>query len=175
MTLGAIPAEEVVRRARQAKESFGTKCPKFAGAATVEILRDALTAASIPTSPRDVFVRGIPVEIDLIIPRTQQPPSLRLLYEPEQVAVAVEVKNSGSFGEGALRKVASDFKRLAEAGIRYVYVTFKERRDYRWAASTERLRFPCFTLALHRATGGPYEMTGEWDALVAHLRSLVEA
>lgn len=165
-----MKGDQVVTRARDLKAAFGVKCSKFAGAVSVEILKAALAEEGIPTSPRDVFVRGIPVEIDLVIPREGQEPTVGLLYEPEQVAAALEVKNSGSFGESTLKKVRHNFGRFRVAGIRCAYVTLEERRGYRWAASSDRLGFPCFTLAWHKTTGGPIEPTEEWVELVEFLR-----
>ena len=166
--------EEIVDKARKAKKDFGANCPKkFAGAVAIEILRAALNDEGIVTSPRDVFVRGVPVEVDLIVPYKDEKPFLGLLYEPKQVAVALEVKKSGSFGEGALDKIRFDFARLREAGIRCAYVTFEERQSYRWKATTENLGFPCFTLAWHKKTDGPLEPTQEWERLVGFLREVV--
>ena len=160
----------VVTTARQEKTRFGVKYSKFAGAVSVEILRVALAGEGIATSSRDVFVRGVPLEIDVLVPRGGQTPSLGLLYEPDQVAAALEVKNSGSFGEGTLEKVRRDFGRLREVGIRGAYVTLEERHGYKWAASNERLGFPCFTLAWHRQSAGAFDLTEDWIELLKFLR-----
>lgn len=166
--------EEIVEKARKAKKDFGAHCPKkFAGAVVVEILRAALNDEGILTSPRDVFVRGVPVEIDLIVPYKGEQPCLGLLYEPNHVAVALEVKKSGLFGEHALTTIRSNVAWLREAGIRCAYVTFEERQSYRWKATTENLGVPCFTLAWHEKTDGPLQPTQDWEHLVAFLRELV--
>ena len=167
--------EYIVTTTRKAKAAFGGKCSKFAGAVTVEILKAALAKESIPTSSRDVFVRGIPVEVDLLVPRQGEKPALGLLYEPRQVAAALEIKNSGSFGRGTLEKIRRDFGLFREAGVCCAYVTLEERRSYRWAASAERLGYPCFTLAWHKVTGGPIETTEDWAALVEFLRRCLVA
>jgi hypothetical protein len=127
-----MKGDQVVTRVRNLKAAFGVKCSKFTGAVSVEILKPALAEEGIRTSPRNVFVRGIPVEVDLVIPREGQKPAVRLLYEPQQIAAALEVKNSDSFGESTLKKVRHDFGRLREANIRCAYVTLEERRSYRW-------------------------------------------
>jgi len=166
--------KEIVLRARELKKNFGVKCSKFSGAMTIELLRTALKEEGIPTSARDVFVQGIPLEIDLIIPRGQQEPLLDLLYEPHQVSSVLEVKSMGSFGEKTLSKIRKDFTRFFKAGISCAYVTFEERQSYKWAASSERLgNFPCFTLAWHKASEGPIEPTGDWDRLVTFLRERI--
>ena len=166
--------EELVGRARKAKEDFGANCPKkFAGAAAIEILRAALSDKGIVTSRRDVFVRAVPVEVDLIVLHKEEKPFLDLLYEPHQVAVALEVKKSGAFGKETLDKIRRDFARLSATGVRCAYVTFEERQSYRWKATSVDLGFPCFTLAWHKKTNGPLEPTQDWEGLVAFLRHAV--
>ena len=168
-------SKEIVAKAREFKAGFGVKCSKFAGAISVEILRASLADEAIATSCRDVFIRGIPVEIDLLVPRPGEVPSLALLYEPGQVAAALEVKNSGSFGDATLEKLRKDFGRFERAGIPCAYVTLEERQGYRWAASSERIGFPCFTLAWHKAAGGAFQVTADWNQLVEFLRECLSA
>jgi hypothetical protein len=104
-----MTGQEIVLQARDASEQFG-KCGKFGGAATVEIVRKALAEEKIPTSARDVFVNGLPVEIDLIIPRRGAKPSLGgILYEPPQVALALEIKKSGLYGKESLAAIRNNF------------------------------------------------------------------
>jgi hypothetical protein len=56
-------------------------------------------------------------------------------------------------------------------GIACAYLTLEERRGFRWAVSSERIGYPCFTLGWHKATGGPFEATAEWDQLVLFLEN----
>jgi hypothetical protein len=70
-----MDGEHIMVMARETKAAFGAKCSEFAGAVAVQILRDALAEQGIPTSPRDVFVRGIPLEIDLVVPRPGRQPA----------------------------------------------------------------------------------------------------
>jgi hypothetical protein len=58
-----MTGEEVVTQAWDACDAFG-KCGKFAGAATVEVVKQALADEGLPTSVRDVFIKGLPVEWD---------------------------------------------------------------------------------------------------------------
>lgn len=170
-----MDVEEIIGLTRTLKKNFGAKCPKFAGAVTTEILKTALEAERIDTSQRDVFVRGIPIEIDLLIPRRgRNKPEVGILYEPTQVAVALEVKNSGAFGSGAVEKIGETFRSLRKQGIACAYVTFEERENHKWAASEERLGgFRCFTLAWHKATNGPLKFTTDWRDFVAYLKEQV--
>jgi len=162
---------QLVERARQLEATFGVKPPNnFSGAATVEILRAALSSKGNPVSSRNVFVRAVPVEVDLLVLRNTAEPFLGLLYEPQHVAVALEVKKTGTFGEDSLLKVKNDFGLLHKAGVSCAYVTFEERHGYRWAASKECLGFPCFTLAWHRKTAGPLEPTEDWERFLAYLK-----
>jgi len=167
-------ARQVIARARELKTGFGVKCSKFAGAVSVEILRAALASEGIPTSPRDVFVQGVPLEIDLVIPRPGEEPTLGVLYRAAQVAAALEVKTSGSFGDATIQKVRADFGRLREAHIKCAYVTLEERRGYRWALSSEDIGHPCFTLGWHRAAAGPFEVTEDWEKLLEFLRASID-
>jgi len=170
-----MTGNDIITRVRNAKAALGPKCRKFAGAVTVEILRNALAEASIPTSARDVFVRGIPLEVDLIVPLPgSAKPQFDLLYEPRSVAVALEIKNSGCFGQDSLRRVTSNLKQLRNAGIRCAYVTLEERRGYRWTATSKHLGTRCFTLAWHTATDGPYKTTSDWCALLKYLRKALK-
>jgi hypothetical protein len=90
-----MTGEEIVRQARNASKGFQLKCTKVSGAMAAELIKKVLADEGIPTSARDVFIRGIPLEIDLIVPRRGQKPSLGLLYEPQQVAAALEIKKDG--------------------------------------------------------------------------------
>jgi len=165
-----MTAEEIVSNVRAAKAAFGAKCKKFAGAVTVEILKTALAEEGIPTSARDVYIQGISLEIDLVIPKHGAIAPFGILYEPSQVAAALEVKNCGIFGEDSLEKVREGLNRCHSAGICCAYVTLEERRTYKYAASTECLGFPCFTLSWHKNSGGPIETTEDWPSLVDFLR-----
>lgn len=161
----------------EAKRTFGKKCPKYAGACTVEALRAALGAAGLPVSARDVFIRGVPFEIDLLIPRAEAVEVDKLVYDANDVLVALEVKNSGSFGESTLKNVRCCFERIRaeSSNIACLYVTVAELRNYRWAATAENLDADVYTLFLHNsARRRKYEATGHWELLLARIRDVVE-
>jgi hypothetical protein len=81
-----MTGEEIVRQAREANKDFQLTSRKFSGAMTAELMKRVLVKEGIPTSPRDVFIRGTPLQIDLIVPYRGEEPTLGLLYEPRQVA-----------------------------------------------------------------------------------------
>ena len=167
---------EIVERARKAKRDFGSAyTKKFGGAAAVEILRSALCKEGIVTSRRDVYIRGIPLEVDLIIPRMNAEPWLDLLYEPEHVAIALEVKKTGTFCKEGRDKIRDDFGRLKKAGIRCAYVSLEERKNYKWRPRETDTDFgyPCFNLAWHKKDDGPLDPTGDWEKLIALLRKAI--
>ncbi|MBM3496736.1 MAG: hypothetical protein FJX72_20810, partial [Armatimonadetes bacterium] len=60
--------QELLALVEEAKTLFGA-CRKHAGAVTAEAIRKGLSAAGIPISQRDVFIVGLPHEIDLLVLR----------------------------------------------------------------------------------------------------------
>jgi hypothetical protein len=163
-----MTGEEVVTQAWDVCESFG-KCGKFAGAATVEILKQALADEGVPTSVRDVFIKGLPIEWDLVVPLCLAKPTLNgLIYEPAQVACALEIKLSGLHGQEDAPRMAQNFERAKSLGVACAYVTLGERKNYRHRSTEENLNFPIFTFTWH--TANTLADTGDWGRLVAFLR-----
>jgi hypothetical protein len=165
----------IVNRVQEAKEKFGPDYPKkFGGAYAIEILRDELDhEGGIETSGRDVYVRGVHSEIDLLVLRPNAKPLSNLLYEPHEVAVVLEVKKTGSFGKQGRDKIEADFKQFKTTGVKCAYVTFQEGRNYKWRPTEEIIGAPVFTLAWHDAWGGELKPAGvneNWEAFVQFLR-----
>jgi hypothetical protein len=159
-----------------AKDAFGLECTKFAGAITAEWLRQALKVHGIPISRRDVFIRGVPIELDLVIPKGPGSGILDLLYEPADVAAVIEVKTHGIIGKPALDRVCKTFAdiRGSCAGIRCAYVTLTERDSYRWKATSENLKADVFTLFYDNSDrGDPPMPTGDWERFIAFARGAV--
>lgn len=163
----------------QAKTDFAVKCSKLAGSLTVESLRRALEDEGIHLSARDVFIHGVPVEIDLLMPRPGAVPRSGLVYEPCDVLAALEVKNSGAYGAQTLESIRRAFGliRAANPRILCVYVTLSERMGYRWAATDKNLGARAFTLFWHDGSrkGPSYRPSGDWSRLVAELVGLGRA
>ncbi|MFZ0945613.1 MAG: hypothetical protein WB930_18045 [Syntrophobacteraceae bacterium] len=183
-----MSSEELVKQVRKAKNEFvakcksrfgdkAKKCTKFTGAVAVEILRHALQKEGFPVSQRDCFIDGIPIQVDLFITKPDVQPIWDLLYAPDDVLVALEVKQTGAF-PGAITKVKSDFDSLLEACPRLTcaYVAIEERNNYSQAVTTENigpLGHSVFTIATHQ--GDPQKgfkpVEGAWEGLLGLLRS----
>jgi hypothetical protein len=170
-------AYEILQAVNEARKRFGKPLSrKYTGAATVEVLRDHLGRHGLVTSTRDVYIRGLPIEIDLLLPRPRAGAVHGILYEPQDVVFVLEVKASGSFGEQSQQAVRRTFERVWQAaGVGCGYVTIWERRGYKWAVTDESLGgFKAYTLFRHG--GRPEELrpehaTGDWERLLSDLRS----
>lgn len=88
------------------------------------------------------------MEIDLIIPKEGVMPSNGILYEPEDVLVAIEIKNQGSFGEKTQNRIRSNSERITKSNskIKCYYVTLTENNRYKWAITDANVGFPTYTL-----------------------------
>ena|ERR1700692_2722174 len=147
-------------------------CNKFEGHLAVEVLKQALEDEGIATSVRDVFIKGLPVEWDLLVPRVGALPLFNgLLYEPTDAKVAIEVKLSGLCGTKAiaLSTIRGKFELAQAAGVRCVYVAFCDRQS--GCATDENLGFPCFNLTWSHKPK-PREDSGDWPRLLKSLRAL---
>ena len=169
---------ELLERILAAQESFGPKrCGKFSGAVTVEVLRAGLRQAGFAVSNRDVFIRGVAIEVDLLLVRPGSDLSGRVLYEPTDVLVALEIKNVGSFGQATIDKVRADFSRISAAcpAALCAYVTLAERESYKWAVTEGNLGHPAFTLFWlnHSGRQRHYQSTGDWPRLLGVLQAQV--
>jgi hypothetical protein len=163
-----MTGEEIANKTWDACEKF-VKCNKFAGAAATEILKEALASEGIPTSVRDVFINGLPIEWDLVVPRPHATPALNgLLYEPADVACALEIKLSGLHSQEDVPRMSRNFELAKSLGVSCIYVTIGERESYRYRASSENLGFPAFTLMWHRKE--PVD-TGDGGKLLSFLKT----
>ena len=162
-----MDAKQMLDCVTRAKGDFGPKCGKYAGAVTVEVLREAIRDAGHNVSPRDSFIRGVPIEVDLLVVRPGVEPQFGCLYEPSNVLVAIEIKNSGSFTKSGIETTRANFEKIAKANaeIRCCYVTLTERETYKWRVTNENLGHPyrTFTIFWHRDSKNinPQD-TGDW-------------
>ncbi len=156
-----------------AKNSFGPKCNKYIGAFTTELIREKLNDSGIRVSAKDVFMRGVPIEIDLIVHREGVLPQNGILYEPEDVLVTIEVKTSGAYGEKTIQTIRQNCEEIRQANskIKCCYITLSERKDYKWAATDANTGCETYTLFWHE---GPDSKrvnisTGDWERFLLNM------
>lgn len=169
---------EIFETISNAKKDFGIKCAKFAGTVTVEVIKLALEKHGILTSPRDVFIKGLPIEIDLLISTREAVPEHSILYEPQDVLLVLEIKNYGSFGESTISSIKKNFQRIRQLNkeICCAYITLVERKGYKWAISRENTGFPSYTLFWHHGSGRNFkiELTGDWKKLLDDINKIIQ-
>lgn len=165
-------AENAFRRAS------GNRCNKFTGAVTTELLRNSLLAAlggSVALSPRDSFILGVPLELDLLVLRPDAIPVSFICYRPDDVLAALEIKNVGSFGDATIKSVKANFAKiqLVAKSAHCCYVALTERQGFRWAVTSANTGFPAYTLSTHKTGRKPFTdqaSTADFDRLVEDLR-----
>ncbi len=160
-------SSEILERVENAKADFGTKTTKFTGAATEEAIRKALKEAGIPVSGRDVFIKGVPIEIDLLIPKPGVDVDDRILFAPDEVLFALEIKNFGSFGQATIDGVSKSFGAIKTAApaITCVYLTLAERETYSWRVTDENIPGRVFMIFWYDVKGnrGQYHDSHDWE------------
>lgn len=165
---------EILKTINLAKESFGKKCSKYCGALTTEIIRKELKESGIFVSARDVFIRGLAVEIDLLIYRDGVTPENGILFEPEDVLVTIEVKNAGSFGDNTIQTIQHNSEKIKNLNkqIKYCYITLAERKNYKWAITDVNSGCETYTLFWH--TGADSNRvdvsTGDWSRFLLNMK-----
>jgi hypothetical protein len=119
-----------------------------------------------------IFIKGVPLELDLLIPHANAKPEYGLVYRPEDVIAALEIKTRGCYGEVALKAIrhAFDLIRKANRRVGCAYVTLTELNPYKWAVTEENLGYKAFTFAWHtreHMKPGKWPSTpGEWQKLI---------
>lgn len=161
---------------KQGKQSLGVQSKKFTGALVIEILRRALEERGIEVSRPNVYLKGLPFEVDLIIPRRDANLEFEILYSPADVLAVLEIKTSGLFSKEDSPRIGSVFRKVKSMNQRIfcAYVTMSERQSYKYKATEEKLGFPVYTLAWHHGSDEDrkYETTGDFSRLVSDLASI---
>ena len=169
--------DELHRTITEAKAALGFPSRKFSGTVTTELIRQALLDSGIPVSGRDVFVRGLPLEIDLLILSKGAKPRFEVLYEPPDVLACLEVKNAGSFGESTIQGTKAAFARVRTAipHAQCFYVSLSERSGFPGAVTDANIAASAFTLFNYSGSGKHYKLwpTGDWQRLQLVLQDLV--
>ena len=148
-----------------------TYCKKFSGALAVELIRHDLKRAGIPVSPRDVFIKGVDIEIDLVIPKRGARPKYNLVYRPEDVVAALEVKYRGVFDNQGIDRIRANFHRIQRSNrqIQCLYVTVTETKGYKGAVYSTKLGYPAYTLYWYSDRTKEHRASGDWVKLLNRL------
>jgi hypothetical protein len=167
---------DILDAVNTAKARFGAACGKYSGALTVELVRDALEKEGVHTSPRDVYILGLPMEIDLVIPSRNAQPLNRLLYAATDVLAVVEIKNAGSFGAKTIKTVRDNFQKVNNVvpSITCCYVTLAERKGFKSAVTSDNSGGEAYTLFWHTGSRAnlKHHPTGDWERFVKDMRRL---
>lgn len=163
-------------RLREEMKVGGNLVDKFTGAITVELLKKKLMQEGFNVSNRDVYIKGVPYEIDLLILKKGERDKENLFYNPKQIAAVFEVKFSGAF-PGDPEKINKFFDSVKKVNksIRCIYLAVSENTKYKYYPEEKKLRdFPCFLLdrdtGLERAKNkNKLKITGDWDKLIKFL------
>ncbi len=157
-----------------------TKCTKFVGAITTEILRKELIKEGLNISNRDVFIEGLPHELDLLVLKKGAKPIENLFYTSEQVLAVLEIKFRGAYSKSAIEHVKEtfDFVKKINKRIKCLYIMFSENTRCRHFKLEKKLGDRSFLL-LRRKTSlenamkkGEIYPTGDWSRLIIFLKRL---
>ena len=169
-----MPAEEIRTQNEALAAEFKESCGHggavrgFSGSLTVEMLRAEFVRNGIAVSHRNVFVRGIRSECDLLVVKPKTRPKYEILYEPDDVLAVLEIKNRGiiSKGDTEIKKLRQRFDAVVgkHPQIRCVYIALKESPSYKNRASV--LSCLMFRIADEPAVrrGSPGNQQGGTDA-----------
>ena len=157
---------------REEMKVDGKLVDKFTGAITVELLKKKLIEEGFNVSNRDVYIKGVPYEIDLLILKKGERGKENLFYSPKQIAVVFEVKFSGAY-PGDPEKIDKFFNSVKKVNksIKCVYLAVSEDIKYKYYPEEKKLGdFSCFLLkrdtGLERAKSrNELKITGNWDKL----------
>jgi hypothetical protein len=141
----------------------------------METIRQALQENGIPVSTRDVFIRGIPIEFDLIVPRHgARDPVHGILYEPEDVVAVLEIKASGLFDYNSKSRIEACREKVLKENLNifFGYVTLSENQKFH----AKNFREDEWAYPLFWWRGSDYgESTGSWQKLLKDLHQCINA
>jgi hypothetical protein len=121
---------------------------KLTGALAIEVIRNRLLQSGLPVSPRDVFIKGDPTEFDLLIVRRTAKPVCGIIFDPHDVAAALEIKFSGVYSQSVPTDLKELFDRIKStySHIHCMYLTVCENPKFKYRMTSEALGSRAFTL-----------------------------
>lgn len=170
--------QEILDYVNGSWKNCGEKCSKYVGALMMEVISKALQENDIPVSNRDVFIKGIPIEFDLIVPRHGVcDPVDGILYETEDVVAVLEIKASGLFDYNSKKRIEKcrEDVRKANPHIFYGYLTLSENQSFHEKNFREdEWVYPLFWWHPLK-NQDPYKSTESWQKLLSELHQRVNA
>ncbi len=168
-------AEQIWDQYEGAKKCCGERCSNFAGALFAEILRGHLLAYGVPVSCRNVFIRGLNLEVDLLVQTKEAVPDYGILYQQSDVLGVLEVKAFGAMGKESVCVVKENLERIgqltgAKGRIQSFYVCLQENGEREFTG--QDVPFGDYSLFLNMAKPTRRCDTGDWQKLVSDLRTL---
>ena len=157
-----------------------TKCTKFIGAITTELIRNELISEKLNISNRDVFIESVPYEIDLLVLKKGSKPLENIVYRANDVLVAFEIKFRGAYSREAISNVQRTFKHIKDVNknIKCIYLMFSENVNYKYWTEEKKLGDRSFLL-LERSTGLESAMkrnilksTGDWNKFIEFIKTI---
>lgn len=154
---------------------YGRNITKFIGALTVEVLRENLVKEGLGVSDRDVFIKGVPNEIDLMILKNKEKPEHRLIYNPSQVAAVLEIKFSGIFNKEEIPRIQEFFSsvRKVNENIKCIYLVVSENTNFKYFPEEKKLGDYSFLLFERETSNleeefenGEIKATNDWSKLL---------
>lgn len=148
---------------KQAEKSLGFDNRQFSGAVVVHLLKSVLEELGFSTSEKDVFIKDVPIEVDFLIVKPNSSPEFGVLWNPEDVIAAFELKKSGLITDAGKITVNSNFNRLKtyHPHIRLFYVSFSETRD---KIGNIQRSDDSYTFFLRR--NGKFSATGDYERFI---------
>ena len=167
--------EQVIREQVNSAWDDCGKCSKYVGALMMETIRQALQKNGIPVSTRDVFIKEIPIEFDLVIPRHGAPEPIHgILYEPEDVVAVLEIKASGLCDYNSKNRIEACREKVLKENskIFFGYVTLSENQKFHEKNFHEdEWAYPLFWWR----GKDKYDSTGSWQKLLNELHKCINA
>lgn len=159
----------LLKSLKTAEKTLGFSSRQFSGAVCVNLLKSVIQEQGISTSEKDVFIQDIPIEVDLLIVKPNSKPLYGLLWKPEDVIAALEVKKAGTISEDGIVKTNSDFGRIRtyHPHIKLLFVTFSEIRS---KVSMIKRSDESFTFFIRR--NGKYSATGDYERFLSVISEL---
>ena len=177
--------KEIFEKIELLKKQQGfKKTKKFTGAMTSEVIREYLKQEGFNISERDVFVKGVPNEIDLLILKKETKSIFNNYYDPKDILVAFELKSIGIYGKEELPRIKNMFDSMKKENpsIICIYLTIYENQKHSYRATKDNLNVEVFELFSPTTNiesaikkGIFYEsITGDWGRLIKYLRSSIQ-